>query len=435
MSGRLVPRRNACFAGAVLLAAIGWLLFSSRSDSQYTAMLSALPWQSVGGCGAGGGATGGGASAMWIGKGVQGALLDLEIRYSNSVTHAPGGGMSLLRSSSVPFTLGYHGAGYDLNLSLPFSWKLKYAGGGNIQTAGFGDLGVTYVKKLGMSGGLAAQLGVTLPTGKSNIHDLSHDLVSSDVQNGSGVLAGTMGLDWTGDQEWGMIILGGSYNAGLLYAESTEKSWDPDLERAVTEKANVSLARTGLSTYKNDMSVVSGDNLSFYAYLGFKRELMTHSVGLNASVPLADGTYAEFEEKSSSYENPYLTLENFPTEDSVRRYIVKYYNDQDPEYQRYAPRPPDDTTSYNLYLHEYAVEDTTTPGDKDSVIVREWKAVQKTIKKDKSWPTVTLNYGLEVPTKAFPIFLAASVPVEFNFDDGIGVNGFIVEAGIKLLVY
>ncbi|MBD3419794.1 MAG: hypothetical protein GF398_06735 [Chitinivibrionales bacterium] len=389
------------FCFITLVASVGGLFTIILVMDQVRNGTGMRPWANVGGCGAGGGAVSGAASAMWLGKGIQGSILDFEIRSSHSVVHATGAGMSLLRTHSIPITANLHVSATDIALSMPLMWKQKLEGGN--QTAGWGDLGLTATPKLGMNGQISIPVGISLPTGKSDIHDLDHFLLTSDMQNGSGGFGFNLGLDHTFDFEFGMLIAGASYSGNLFYLETTQRKWDEDLGRTKSTSRKLSIARTGLFAYQNDMGVEKFDNVDAHAYLGFTGDPITHSIGFKSSIPLGQDGF-EVEITDTRY-----SKNDFDYDDDNKLLLDLVYGD--------TLLQETDSTKFDVY----DLNDTT-------YVIREKKI-------NKQWVSLDLSYGMEVHNPDYPLFWAIHLPIEFNTDDGVGFNGFTLEVGLKFRAF
>ncbi len=102
--------------GAALLLSLHLMFRQHRTHGAGFDTLSIRPWQNIGGCGAGG--SGGGSSGVrWIGRGVSGALLDVEFMPKINF------GQTFLNGMAEP-RLGYHPRwSTELGLSMPIGMK------------------------------------------------------------------------------------------------------------------------------------------------------------------------------------------------------------------------------------------------------------------------------------------------------------------------
>jgi hypothetical protein len=342
---------------------------------------------------------------MWIGRGVSGSLLDVEARAAQSVVHATGGGTVLLKTTSIPLQLALHGTLADVYCYLPIVYKQKMSDGGASgnkmdQAAGIGDVSLSVLKRLGMEGAHGVTLGLALPAGKSDIHDFGHKLVSSDVQNGSGTFSLNLQYDYTVTRDWGLFIFGAAYAPGLMYLQTVSERWDSDLGRLVPGTRRPAVARVNVTSSRNDMGVVSPDYLSLHAYTGVRQPKLTHSFGLNGSIPLGKATFTEYD---------------YVVKPENKALVSKFPEGGAALLDDFGYPPPNDTVNYHF-------------AKVDSV----WVVRQETVRREYRWFTLTPSYGLELYNDVLPVFMAFSLPVEFNGKTGVGVKGFSLELGIKL---
>ncbi|MBN1758906.1 MAG: hypothetical protein JW863_11340, partial [Chitinispirillaceae bacterium] len=209
--------------------------------------------------------------------------------------------------------------------------------------------------------------------------------------------------DHTTTHDWGVFIFGATYSPGLFYLQTATERWDDDLGRLVAEKHRFTGARASPASSRNDMGVISPDYFSFHAYGGIKHPRLTHSFGLNGSIPLGKAFYTEYDYVITPKNNALIS--SFPTGGT-------------PLLEDYGFQLPDDTLSYHFT-------------QSDSV----WVVREEIRKKEDRWFTLTPIYGLEIYNDFLPLFLALSLPVEFNGKTGVGVKGFTLELGMKLGVY
>jgi hypothetical protein len=381
------------------------------------------PWQSVGGCGVGGGA-GSGASVPWLGQGITGTIIDAEVRLSGSALTEVGGGSSTCQSTTLPLSLSFHPRFADIIVNMPLLLKqVQYGAQQSAVSAGFGDLHLTLNRTFGMEGQFAAIAGIGLATGKSDIHDLNHQLLPSTGQLGGGTFGGLLGANYTITRDWGTFLFGAGYSAGLFYLRSVETRFDTTLMRAVPTQRSFTWARTGpkrlvtivnnqLDTSQmgfgavNDMGVMTPDNIDCHAYVSMKAERNVHSFGLIGSVPTGNGKYDAI---TYPFGGPLLT--DFPDKQSAQNFV---------------------DTAGSLYPDSgsvsYRVVGIDAGGDR-------WKIEQRSSQLQKSWPMVSVFYSLELGNERAPVFFSVAVPVEFNGDDGIGVKGFAADIGLKFPLY
>jgi hypothetical protein len=189
---------------------------AKREAHQYTSRLAELDsalasWQTVGGCGAGG--SGGAGSIKWIGHSTSGGLFD--VRTMGSYVY-------------LPKSQGSYSSGYNLSLATTVSrniseqWAIsatvpllyKYYSTFlqlpvDISNSGVGDIDVMGSFSFGPINATMLSLSIGLPTGA---HKAAYKgtYLTQEKQLGLGRFTGTLTLEHTFDQVWGVIVLGGS---------------------------------------------------------------------------------------------------------------------------------------------------------------------------------------------------------------------------------
>ena len=383
-------------------------------------LLSAVtPWNSIGGCGAGG-SGGAGSSAPWMGQGISGKIIDLEVRVNSSNSIVPKKGMSLSSSYSIPITVFYNLPASGISLAMPFS-VAKRIDAAPLQTAGMGDISLSIYRNLGMAGHIKPTIALTIPTGKYAIHDLNHDLVPTDFQKGKGIFSSNFGVDYSKFFQWGFINAGIGYNAGFATLSSKEDVWDDELGRAEPISRKFGFSRTsgkrtvleendsfGFDTLHqtfvgvtNPMGVVVPDAASFFLYGAIRNNRFTHSLGFSASVPMSPGAYTKTETEFNRYN----------TQEDANNFIANE-NSSSPEGY--------DNLTYFTYHNPYNEEWVVVKGEKHI---------------NRGSSSLTFSYGMEIADKEnqLPLFWAISVP--FQLGKEWGVAGFGAELGVKFGVY
>jgi hypothetical protein len=166
-------------------------------------------WETIGGCGAGS-STGSGGGVKWIGRSTTGGLFQLQSQAS--YTHLEDGYHITINTQlsrdladrvwavgvSVPLLYKYYRNYYDLQPPV------------DVSNGGVGDVGVFVTRRFGEINATALTLLVGLPTGT---HDAKYrnDYLTQEKQLGLGKFTGSLTLDHTMDQEWGLAVLGGSF--------------------------------------------------------------------------------------------------------------------------------------------------------------------------------------------------------------------------------
>jgi hypothetical protein len=162
-------------------------------------------WETVGGCGAG--STGGAGTVKWIGRGTTGGLFT-EITQFNYV-HLDNAYNAI---GSEQLTTDINEV-WNVGVFVPFVYKrynnyMMLQSPVDISNGGIGDISLLGTFRFGPINATSLTGAFGLPTG---IHDAEykHDLLTQEKQLGIGTVTGSLTLDHTLDQTWGVIVLGG----------------------------------------------------------------------------------------------------------------------------------------------------------------------------------------------------------------------------------
>jgi hypothetical protein len=393
------------------------LIQKNNTQDSAIAPYSFTPWAAIGGCGAGGGAKGG-AAIEWMGQGVSGGYVDIELMPSfTSTPKMPGGSIVESQSVAIPFTVYSHLSNYTIGLILPFQSITSSMAPGAISTTGLGDITLSISKPLGVENQYTLTSSFALPTGR---YDIFHDadnapLVASAGQIGTGVLSATLSLNRTKDKEWGLYLLGIEYSAGLWRRKTTEYTYDLLSNHHTSVKRGWEWARNGGFTYENEIHVVSSDNLGLKAIGVIKSNHIHHSFHAKFNMPMqyTNSVSLLYYDSKTSREIGSLDADSA---------ISFYRNDTDDPLKKEA-----------ILIQE---DIDTADGSKTF-----WFMHEQDPAKFKTWATLTLGYGMEIFNPTAPIFWAFSVPIEFDGENKIGrktqfgVNGFSIQAGIKFVAF
>ena len=173
-----------------------------------TAHPALASWQTIGGCGAGGGAASApGGGIKWIGRNVTGGAIDAQVLSTQTLAHGNHYTSFASRLEYSPLE--------RLNLALNVPVLVK-AGDVAVlgQTrqaiiAGFGDVSLEGSYQLGAIGAHLLMLTVSLPTGSADA--VRQGIVlPQHLQLGSGVPGVTGQYELTRDQLWGLLLFGAS---------------------------------------------------------------------------------------------------------------------------------------------------------------------------------------------------------------------------------
>ncbi len=165
-------------------------------------------WQNVGGCGASS-ATGSGVGVKWVGRGVRGGSFNVQCQANYSEVHAH---ELPERHYAVNTLISKEIGDFVAGINLPFVYKyLEDPHGTNIDLSngGLGDISLQLSMKLG-------PIGATMLTGTLGLPTGDHDgiyrmkILRQHQQLGFGKLTGSLALDHTFDELWGLVVLGGT---------------------------------------------------------------------------------------------------------------------------------------------------------------------------------------------------------------------------------
>jgi hypothetical protein len=176
-------------------------------------------WQTVGGCGAG---SGGGSSVglKWIGRNVTGGLFNVQEQVTYTKLGEPGyPEYNLFFNTLISADIGDK---WSVGVNLPLVYKYfvdpKKVGGTGVaavdySNSGLGDISILATRKLGRINSLLLTGIVGVPTGTYDAHynaSGTPDYLNSSQQIGFGEVTGSLILDQTLDQMWGLMVFGGA---------------------------------------------------------------------------------------------------------------------------------------------------------------------------------------------------------------------------------
>jgi hypothetical protein len=199
---------------SVSIAIVGAMAFYSSSINKSSATLSLLPWHQIGGCGAGG--SGAGSSGIkWIGEGVSGGLVELEvlpkINFSRTFTYT----VAVPRLTFMPI------GNTEVGISMPIGAKtaqVQYQTNMDPATylnGGRGDLAIDFMRSFGSIGQYSLQLGLTFPTGQWDAGrgaDLAKRILPQSLQMGQGTYSAALTVYYTRDLDNGMYLFDANFN-------------------------------------------------------------------------------------------------------------------------------------------------------------------------------------------------------------------------------
>jgi hypothetical protein len=249
------------------------------------------PWGAVGGCGAGGSGGGGGDGIKWIGQGISGGLVDLEVlpKFSagqnfQTFTVAPRFSYKLFGSTAMGLTVPFSSKTAEVQhrSNLPAQ---------NRTTGGLGDLSFDVSSSFGPSGELSLSLGLTIPNAQYDIKrgsDRDASFLPSSLQKGSGLYNSSIGIGFSKDVEEGLWIFDLSYSHPWIMRPFSGQN--EMLDSYFTNYKNNNDERFAYKWKfygENDFGDFTPSSLSTALYYGYRGTPgMVHSFGFTFSAPL-----------------------------------------------------------------------------------------------------------------------------------------------------
>jgi len=163
-------------------------------------------WETIGGCGAGT-TTGAGGGIKWIGRSVSGGLFQLQTLAT--YTHLSDGynlGLNTLISRDL-------GEKWNVGLSVPLLYKYYrdvYNLPVDVSNSGLGDVAGFLTRRFGEINDTSLTLLIAAPTGKNDAKFRTIPL-TQEKQLGLGKVSGSLTLDHTIDETWGVIVVGSMF--------------------------------------------------------------------------------------------------------------------------------------------------------------------------------------------------------------------------------
>jgi hypothetical protein len=177
-------------------------------------------WQTVGGCGAG---SGGGSSVglKWIGRNVTGGLFNVQEQVSYTKLGSTIGGTDYPEYNIFFNTLITADVGekWNFGINLPIVYKYlvdprhvgsPYSPAIDYSNSGVGDISLLATRKLGRINSLLLTGIVGIPTGVYDARYPGGTPLNQSQQIGFGEPTGSLILDQTLDQVWGLVVVGGA---------------------------------------------------------------------------------------------------------------------------------------------------------------------------------------------------------------------------------
>jgi len=171
-------------------------------------------WETIGGCGAGG--TGGSVGIKWIGRNTTGGLFHSQLMFDYLTFN---NGYNVIALAQVDRDIDQKQK-WNVGVLVPVLYKyysnyLQVRPPVSISNSGLGDINAYVTRRLGPINATSITAAVGFPTGT---HDATYkyDLLTQDKQLGLGNFTGSLMIDHTLDESWGLIVLGalGAYRGG-----------------------------------------------------------------------------------------------------------------------------------------------------------------------------------------------------------------------------
>jgi hypothetical protein len=172
-------------------------------------------WQTIGGCGAGGGGSAGGVK--WVGRNTRGGLFQALIQTSYvripySLAATDDGGYTLTTTMQFGRELNDRAS---VGVIIPLVYKY-YKNVGRLATnpadvsnGGLGDVFLVGTFRFGPINATSVTLGLGFPTGEHAAH-YKGSYLTNEKQLGPGNFNGTATVDHVFDEIWGLFLVGGS---------------------------------------------------------------------------------------------------------------------------------------------------------------------------------------------------------------------------------
>ena len=264
----------------------------------------ATPWQSIGGCGAGGSGGGSGDGIKWIGQGVSGGYLETEVFTKYNV------GQNFSALSLTP------------HFSIKPTWSTKFgvtvpfvSHQGEVQyrsnqpptdrsTGGLGDISFDFSKTIGSGGAASLSASLSIPTGQYDIKrgtDASQEILPSSFQKGSGLYSLTLGWDYSRDTDKGIWLYSLSYTHPFaMHPISGENEFNDSYWSKISHEGDRFEYR--FKPYgENDLGAYTPPSVSASVAYGYRgRAGIVQSLGLNFSAPLGVAWISS--EKAGTYD-------------------------------------------------------------------------------------------------------------------------------------
>ena len=278
------------FSGIMSGAAVAALAGVSFYAGFNSPVEVATPWESIGGCGAGGSGGGSGDGIKWIGQGVSGGYLETEVftKYSVGQNFS---GVTFTPHFSIKPTWST-----KLGVSIPWmshSGEVQYRSNQiptDRTTGGMGDLSFDFSKTIGSGGAASLSASLSIPTGQYDIKrgtDAAEEILPASFQKGSGLYSLTLGWDYSRDTDQGIWLYGLSYTHPFaMHLISGENEFNDSYWKDLDHDGKRFEYR--FKPYgENDLGAYTPPSVGGSIAYGYRgRPGIVQSFGVNFSIPL-----------------------------------------------------------------------------------------------------------------------------------------------------
>ena len=273
------------------IAGIFHLLISENAAVLHADGLMHTPWVTVGGCGLGGSGGGYGDGIKWIGQGVSGGLIEVEVlpKFSAgqnffNVTIPPRFSYKIISPLSVGITFSFVSKTGEVQ---PQSNYTPYTR----TTGGLGDISLDVSYSFGSIGQFSITYSQTFPTGQYDIirgSDMDRIFLPSSLQKGSGLFSSSLGFSYTKDVENGFWLTDLSFsNSWIARVSGKNKMIDEYFKNLSINQDNRRFYYHFKPYGENDFGDFIPPHISaniHYGYRGVPGQV--HSFGITFSAPL-----------------------------------------------------------------------------------------------------------------------------------------------------
>ena len=279
-------KKNFLIEGCSLVALVAVAFYAGFNSP----VAPATPWESIGGCGAGGSGGGSGDGIKWIGQGVSVGYLEAEVFTKYNV------GQNFSALSVNPHFSIKPTWDTKVGVSIPLmshQGEVQYRSNRapvDRSTGGLGDISFDFSKTIGSGGAASLSASLTIPTGQYDIKrgtDASKEILPSSFQKGSGLYSLTLGWDYSRDTDKGIWLYSLSYTHPFaMHLFSGENEFNDSYWKNIKKHGDRFKYR--FKPYgENDLGAFTPPSVGGSVAYGYRgRAGIVQSFGLNFSVPL-----------------------------------------------------------------------------------------------------------------------------------------------------